>query len=287
MNHKMMINFTFIVLWMAGISRAGGCTEASKKQQQQNPKDDPVNIVLEKLNKKTSDLQSYQSQIEYKYLQPLLESETLRKGVFYYTRSGSKSALSINFNTVKQDDEKERNQIEKYIVLDGAQLPLADRKLKGIWLAHLDYQIKEVKYYQLAEPNDANESTDVFDLASKKLPMLGFSKIEDLKKQFEIQLVEQKKADPENLIQVHLKVKPNSIYKDDYISIDFWIDEKLGLPAKIIAVKSEPEPPYGDIVEIKFLNPQVNKSIDKKVFDLKIPKGFGEPEILPLESRKQ
>jgi hypothetical protein len=89
------------------------------------------------------------------------------------------------------------------------------------------------------------------------------------------------------LIQVHLKVKPNSIYKDDYISIDFWIDGKLDLPAKIIAVKSEPEPPFGDIEEIKFLNPKVNKDIDKKVFELKIPKGFGEPEILPLESRKQ
>jgi hypothetical protein len=287
MNHKIMIKFIFIVFWTAGICRAGGCTEASKNQQQQNSKDDPVNIVLEKLNKKTSDLQSYQSQIEYKYLQPLLESETLRKGVFYYTRSGSKSALSINFNMVKQDDEKERNQIEQYIVLDGSQLPLADRKLKGIWLAHLDYQIKEVKYYQLAEPNDPNESTDVFDLTGKKLPMLGFSKIEDLKKQFEIQLVEQKKADSQNLIQVHLKVKPNSIYKDDYISIDFWIDGKLDLPAKIIAVKSEPEPPYGDIEEIKFLNPKVNNDIDKKVFELRIPKGFGEPEILPMESRKQ
>jgi outer membrane lipoprotein-sorting protein len=286
MNHKIMIKFTFIVLWTAGISRAGGCSEASKNQQPQNPKDDPVNIVLENLNKKTADLQSYQSQIEYKYSQPLLESETLHKGVFYYTRSGRKSALSINFNTLKQDDEKEQKKIEQYIVIDGANLPLADRELKGIWLAHLDHQVKEVKYYQLAEPNDAKESTDVFDLAGKKLPMIGFSKIEDLKKQFEIQLVEQKKADSENLIQVHLTVKPNSIYKDDYISIDFWIDEKLGLPAKIIAVKSEPEPPYGDIEEIKFLNPKVNKGIDKKVFELNIPRGFGEPEILPLESKK-
>jgi outer membrane lipoprotein-sorting protein len=116
--------------------------------------------------------------------------------------------------------------------------------------------------------------------------MLGFSKIEDLKKQFEVSLVEPKKNESEEFIQVHLKVKPNSIYKDDYISIEFWIDKKSGLPAKVIAVKSEPEPPYGDIVEIKFLKPKVNKSIDKKVFELKIPKGFGEPEVFPLEREK-
>jgi len=287
MNHKIMIKFTFFILWAAGISWASGCTEASKKQQQQNPKKDPVNIVLEKLNKKTSDLQSYQSQIEYKYLQPLLESESLRKGVLYYTRSGGKSALNINFNTLKQDDEKEQKNFEQYIVLDGADLTYPDYEFKGIWLVHLDYQIKEIKYYQLAEPNDPNESTDVFDLASKKLPMLGFSKIEDLKKQFEVNLVEPQKTESEEFIQVHLRVKPNSIYKDDYTSIDFWIDKKLGLPAKIIAVKSEPEPPYGDIEEIKFLNPKVNKGIDKKFFELKIPKGFGEPEILPLERIKK
>jgi outer membrane lipoprotein-sorting protein len=284
--NKIMVKATFIVVWVTSINWACGCTEAPKKQQQEHQKDDPVNIVLEKLNKTTSDLKTYQSQIEYKYVQPLLESEALHKGVFYYTRSNGQSAISINFNTLKQDDEKEQKYIEQYIILDGDRLALANHELKGIWLAHLDYQIKEAKYYQVAEPNDPNKSTDVFELASKKLPMLGFSKIEDLKKQFEVRLVEQKKGELEDFIQVHLEVKPNSIYKDDYISIDFWIDKKLNLPAKIIAVKREPEPPYGDIEEIKFIKPKVNQNIDNKVFELKIPKGFGEPEIFPLERKK-
>lgn len=283
--NRIMIKATFIVLWAAGINWASGCTEAPKQQQKDIPKDDPVSIVLEKLNKTTLSLKSYQSLIEYKYAQPILESEAVHKGVFYYTRSDGKSALSINFNTLKQDDEKEQKYVEQYIVLDGGRLPETNRELKGIWLAHLDHQIKEVKYYQLAEPNDPNSSTEVFELASRKLPMLGFSKIEDLKKQFDVTLVEQKKDESEEFIQVHLKVKPNSIYKDDYISIDFWIDKKLNLPAKIIAVKREPEPPFGDIEEIKFIKPKVNQSINSKVFGLKIPKGFGEPEIFPLERK--
>jgi outer membrane lipoprotein-sorting protein len=283
--NKIMVKATFIVLWATGISWASGCTEPSKQPQPDNPKDDPVNIVLEKLNKTTSSLKSYESQIEYKFLQPLLESESLQKGFFYYARSDGKSAININFNTLRQDDDKEQKYVERFIILDGAHLPLADRELKGIWLAILDYQIKEVKYLQLAEPNDPNKSTDVFDLASKKLPMLGFSKIEDLKKQFEVTLIEPQKNESEEFIQVHLKVKPNSIYKDDYISIDFWIDKKLDLPAKVTAVKSEPKPPYSEIVEIKFINPKVNKRIDKKVFELKIPKGFGDPEISPLERK--
>jgi len=284
--NKIMIKAAFIVLWAAGICWASGCTKASQKPEQEIPKDDPLSIVLERLNKTTSGLKSFQSQIEYKFSQPVLESESLWKGALYYARSGKTSMLSIHFNTIQQDDEKEQKTLEQYFVLDGARLPAADRKLKGIWLAHLDYQIKEAKYYQLAEPNDPNKPTDVFELASRNLPMLGFSKTEDLKKQFEVNLVESQKKESEKFIQVHLKVKPNSIYKDDYISIDFWIDEKLNLPARIVAVKSEPEPPFGDIVEIKFLKPKVNKSIDKKVFEFKTPKDFSEPQITPLEIRK-
>ena len=267
------------------MSWASSCTETSI-QQQEIPKEEPVNIVLEKLNRKTSELTSYQSQIEYKYIQPLLESESLRKGVFYYSRSNRKPALNINFYTLKQDDGEEQKYIERYVVLDGADLNYQDYDFKGIWLVHLDYQIEEVKYYQLAEPNDPNESTDVFELAGKKLPMLGFSKIEDLKKQFEVKLFEPEKAESKDLIQVHLEVKPNSVYKNEYVSMDFWIDEKLGLPIKVSAVKSEPEPPYGDIEEIKFINPKFNKGIDKKAFEINIPGGFGEPEILPLENKK-
>ena len=162
-----------------------------------------------------------------------------------------------------------------------------DREFKGIWLVHIDYRMEEVKYYQLAEPEDPNKPMDVFELASKNLPMLGFTKTEELKKQFEVELIGQKNPDKRDFTQVRLKVKPNSVYKDDFLSIDFWIDKKVGLPAKVRAIKTEPEPPNGDIEEIKFLKPKVNKDIDKQVFEFKIPKGFGEPEIKALPKKGQ
>ena len=106
-----------------------------------------------------------------------------------------------------------------------------------------------------------------------------------LEKQFEVELIGQKTPDAGDFTQVRLKVKPNSVYKDDFLSIDFWIDKKVGLPAKVRAIKIEPEPPNGDIEEIKFLKPKVNKDIDAKVFEFKIPKDFGEPEIKPLPKK--
>ena len=222
-----------------------------------------VEVVLERLKKQTAELKSYQSQIEYRFSQPLLESETLKKGILYYQRSDGKSALRINFQSLKQDEEEEQKYIEQYI-------------FDGIWLTHIDYQIKEVKRYQKAEPN---EPVDAFELVSENFPIIGFSKVEDLKKEFEIKLVEQQGSGAENLIQLHLKVKADSIYKDDYTSVDFWIDKKLYLPAKIIAVSTEE-----DIYEIKFLKPAVNKKIDKKVFELEIPDSFSV-EIEPLKKK--
>ena len=278
MDRKIMTKAVFALLLAAGACWA--CEHPKSCDAHQ--KDPKVDAVLEQLNKKTGELESYQCRIEYEYIQPLLESKSLWRGVLYYSRSGRKSALRINFNTLKQEDEKEQKNVEQYIVVDGSQLTHPSRQLKGVWLAHVDHQIKEVKYYQVAEPNDSNESVDVFDLVSKNLPMLGFSKTEDLKKQFEIELVEQKKARSGGFTQVHLKVKPNSVYKDDYVSVDFWIDKKSGLPARVRATKAEPEPPYGDIYEIRFLKAKVNKGIDKGIFEFKVPKGFGEPEVNPL-----
>ncbi|MFZ0033982.1 MAG: hypothetical protein WAK60_03200, partial [Sedimentisphaerales bacterium] len=150
-------------------------------------------------------------------------------------------------------DEEEQKYIEQYI-------------FDGVWLTHIDYQIKEVKRYQKAEPN---EPVDAFELVSENFPIIGFSRVEDLKKEFEIGLVEKQGGEAKDFIQLHLKVKAASIYKDDYTSIDFWVDKELYLPAKIVAVSTEE-----DIYEIKFLKPAVNRKIDKKIFEFEVPEGF-------------
>ncbi len=237
------------------------CTEDFNQLYQQEIKPNPVDAVLKQLKRQTCELKSYHGRIEYLFSQPLFESETLRKGVLYYERSGGKSKLRINFQTLKQDDDEEQKYIEHYI-------------FDGVWLTHIDYQIKEVKRYQRAEPN---EPVDAFELASRSFPIIGFSETEDLKKEFEIKLIEQKEEERQDFIHLHLKVKPNSIYKDDYTSIDFWIDKELYLPAKIAATSTEE-----DIYEIRLLDAKVNVGIDKNVFEIKVPKDFGEGKI-PLK----
>jgi hypothetical protein len=294
MNKKIIIKSAIIMLWAMSICLASGskkactCPNCVAKRQAAEAAANEVETVLKQLNQKTSELTSIQAQIEYKFIQPLLESEKLQKGVFYYAKIGNSSKLRLNFQTRTIDDEEEEKYVEEYIVLGGANLSHPGQRFEGMWAVQIDYEMEGIKYIQLADVQDPNKPIDVFDLINKNFPMVGFSRIEDIKKQFDITLVEQKKSGSEDFIQVHLEVKPNSIYKDDYVSIDFWIDKKWGLPAKIVTVSTEPatEPVESkDVFEIQFLKPEFNAKINKNVFDFKIPEGFDEPDIMPLPKK--
>lgn len=265
MGKNMIANAAIVLLWTASICWSHGCVESSTDPRPKQAKADPVEAILSRLKKRAKTLQSYQAKIEYLFKQPLLESETLQKGVLYYQRAGKKSKLRVNFQTLRHEDEKEQEYIDHYI-------------FDGVWLTRIDYQIEAVQSRQLAEPN---EPVDAFDMASRGLPIIGFTKIENLNKQFQIRLAEPKKDEPENLVQLRLKVRPDSIYKNDYKSVDFWIDKKSGLPAKVVAVTTE-----NDIYQIKLVKPKINKEIDKEIFEVQIPEGFSR-YVIPLEQKKK
>ena len=176
MNKEIVVKVVVILLSTAGSCWAGCCTKSLDSQCREKSEAGPVEKILKQLNQKTAELESYQCRVEYLVRQPLFESQCLRKGVLYYQNSSGKSALRINFQTLKQDDEKEQKYIEQYI-------------FDGVWLTKIDYQIKQVTRRQLAEPNEA---VDAFELARRNFPVVGFTKVEELKKEFEINLIEQK-----------------------------------------------------------------------------------------------
>lgn len=260
MDKRIISKAVFSLILMVTIFWPVACAESMLDRQPEEVDVDPIETILKQLRHETAKLKSYQAQVEYVFMQPLLESKSLRKGVLYYQRYNSSSRLRMNFQTLKQDDEREQKYAEQFI-------------FDGVWLTRIDYQIETVERRQLVEPN---EPIGAFELAGRNFPIIGFSGIEDLNKQFEINLVE--KLDKEvRFVHMHLEVKPDSVYSDDYTSIDFWIDRELYMPAKIVAVTTEE-----DIYQIELLKPKINAKIDKKIFDFKIPKGFDFEEI-PLQ----
>jgi outer membrane lipoprotein-sorting protein len=222
-----------------------------------------VDQAIQSLQDKAAELKSYQANVHYVTRQPLLDSTALRKGVLYYAKSDGQSRLRIDFVTLQQDDEPEQRYVEQFL-------------FDGVLLTIVNHQTKRVERREMADPN---EPIDAFSLASRHMPVLGFSKMDDLRKQFDVTIV----PEPENSPFQHLclTVRPDSVYKDDYTQIDFWVDRKIGLPARIHAVTTEE-----DIHEIRLVDPHVNVGVDPKKFQIDVPKGFAV-EVVPLEKRTQ
>jgi len=215
---------------------------------------------LQRLSVKTRGLESYQCRIDYLFEQPLFESKSLRKGNLYYQKKKDGTLLRINFETLKEDDGAPQDYRDEYI-------------FDGRWLTHIDYQTEQVKRYEQVKEG---EQIDAFDLVRESFPIIGFNKAEELEKDFEVTFVEQsygllteKSTKAGDFVQLNLKPKPESQYLEDYVSIDFWIDTEMDLPSKIAAVNTEK-----DLYTIEFLKAVLNKTIDRKVFEYKIPEGF-------------
>jgi len=244
-----LVKIGIFALLTAGICRGDDCVEGQNL----------VEKTLEQLSRSTSELVTYQCNIEYLFSQPLFDSKTLRKGELYYKKYNDKSALRINFHTIKQDDEKEKQYKEDYL-------------FDGVWFTHIDYQLKHLKRYQQTEPN---EPIEAFELAAGYFPVIGFSNARDLEKDFEIRLDQGTHWRRSGFTKLHLKVREDSIYKDNYISLQLIIDDKLKLPAGIIATSTEE-----DIYRIDLIDAAVNKKIDPNVFKVEISSDF-EVEQVP------
>ena len=223
-----------------------------------------VDLAVKNLQDRAAGLKSYQARVDYTTNQTVLESLARRIGVLYYARSEGRSSLRIKFLTLQQNEEPEQRYVEEFL-------------FDGVWLVIINEQTQRVERRQLAEPN---EPIDAFSLASKHMPVLGFSKMEDLRKQFDVTIVSEPN-EANAFRHLHLNVRPDSVYEEDYTQIDFWVDRKIGLPAKITAVTTEE-----DIHEIRLIDPKVNEGIDPKMFQVDVPKGY-TVEVIPLEKQRQ
>jgi len=232
-------------------------TTQDANDTQQITQTDRINDILTRLQAQTSQLNSYQAKIHYLFIQDpeLLDSRSLRKGTLYYKKDESGSKLRVSFNTLKQDDGQEEKYIEHFI-------------FDGVWLTKIDFQLEKVDFYQQA-PED--QPIDVFEFISHRFPLLGFVKTQHLRQQFHITLIPPKEAKSNDFIGLRLSPKKDSIYKDDYATISFWVDTGSFLPAKIAAKSTE-----GDISDVQLLDIKVNKKIKNAVFKLETPEHFSQ-----------
>ncbi len=226
----------------------------------------PLGQLLEKINHATKNIKSCRAAVEYLFIQEpeLLNSRTLRKGTLYYRKDDKGSKLRLNFDTVKQDDNEEQKKSEQYF-------------FDGVWLTKIDYTLRQIDQYQQM-PMD--KPVEVFDYISHNFPIVGFSGTDTLQKQFFIQQV--KPSEKENhLHHLLLKVKPDSVYKDDYTQIDLWVDDEKFLPVRMMSVSTQ-----GDIYDIRLSKTELNKSLPDQIFTIETPADFSK-NVKMLDQKTQ
>lgn len=216
----------------------------------------PLGQLLEKINHAAKELKSCKAAVDYLFIHEpeLLDSRTLRKGTLLYQKNDKGSKMRLNFDTIKQDDGDEQKKREQYF-------------FDGVWLTKIDYTLRQIDQYQQA-PTD--KPVEVFDYISHNFPIVGFSGTQTLQKQFVITLVAPAE-DEKKLYHLLLKVKPDSVYKDDYTQIDLWIDSELYLPVRMLSVSTQ-----GDIYDLVLSKPELNKSLPENLFVIDAPADFSK-----------
>lgn len=253
------IIFLAAVVGLSGPLYAKACCASTQNASAQpaDPNSDPLKVILDHLQKNAAELTSCTAKIEYLIIQDpdLLDSHTLRKGTMSYLKSNGLSRVLLKFYTLKQDDFDEQKRPETYL-------------FDGVWLTKIDYALKQADIYQQA-PED--KPLDAFDFISHHFPLVGFSGSKNFEKDFEVSLIQPAASENPNLAHLLLNVREESRYSKDYKKIDFWIDKKLYLPHRVLALSTQ-----GDIYDIRFLDIQTNKKLEKSVFVVEIPKDFAK-----------
>lgn len=216
----------------------------------------PANLdqLLGELSKQTEKLKSYDANIVSAFVQPLLEAQTIRRGKIYYIDNTTESKLRINFLT-RQDDET------------AAQSDRQDYMFDGVWLLRVNHTTSHVEKRQLAP---ADKPRDVLGLVSANFPLIGFSNIDKLKKDFDVELIEATKQEKAaGLMHVKLVPVEDTKFSEEYLQIDFWVDTDAMLPVRIDSLTVEE-----DIYQLYFEDFNINEKIAPENFELDYPENF-------------
>jgi len=256
-----IISISVLVL-VTGVSFCQACAcDSVPPKKDKSPACKPlseVDEILLKLNTQNAKLKTYQAKIDYVFYEDpelLPDSKVTRTGNIYYKKQKKASNLAIKFDTFRQDEEKKEKRKEEYY-------------FDGVWFKIIDYENKTVKSIQ---KSTEDKPVDAFELINRDFPMIGFDNKDDLRKNFNISMPKHDKNSKKTQVRLKLAVKKGSPYAKNYISVDFRIDKKTFLPARIITHSTE-----GYIYDIKLHESKINKNLKDSVFMLETPTDFRE-----------
>ncbi len=213
-----------------------------------------INDVLDKLERAGAQIKTLQANVKHELYQMIPDDRQTKLGFIRYRAAtdGKNARFMIFFDTLIHDNLKLHRK--EYFCFN------------GYWLREIREQTKTVIDREIVSPD---EKINPFKLGEGPFPLpFGQSKKEILDN-FDVKLVHNDEHSIANTIHLILIPKAKSKFNKKYKRIEFWIDNKLNLPVKVVALDR-----HSNLITVRFDKIKVNIKLTDNQLWVPVPKGY-------------
>lgn len=230
-----------------------------------------LNTLLDKIEKRSGELKSFEADMLFKQEQLLVDSVKIRNGKLYYQATPEAVLFRIHFADLLEMDLEEEEKPEPVKFNE-------DFAFDGRWLTRRNELFKSIQKYEISK-EPANKET--FRLGKGPFPLPFALTKADILKEFEVRLVPTDQKDPAKTSHLKLKPKKESSLAEKYLELDFWVSAEDMEPRQIRYAS-----PDDEITTVTWSKIKTDKPISKKTFELEAPDKDWDVEVNPLEEAK-
>ena len=247
----MVIEFAILMLLWTPI----GCATGPAPVTRPASAPDPVDELLEKLERAADDLRDFSADIRYDKWDAVLERTEIRTGEVIYqvdAADGSKR-FAILFDTLITPPRREDRRTHFIFA--------------GSWFVEIDHEAKQFIKRQIVAPD---KQFDPLKLGEGPFPLpIGQSKDEILAR-FDVQRIDLPKEgllkNLSNVYGLRLTPKPNTPEAEDFQRVELFYDRQTLLPTGINVVQVN-----GDRKTVRLRNLRRNQGVDEDKLNIETP----------------
>ncbi len=237
-----------------------------------DPINPELNTLLDKIEKRSGELKSFEADMLFKQEQLLVDSVKIRNGKLYYQANPEAVYFRVHFADLLEMDLEEEEEKPEPVKFN------EDFAFDGRWLTRRNELFKSIQKYEISK-EPANKET--FRLGKGPFPLPFALTKADILKEFEVQLLPADPNDPAKTSHLKLKPKKDSSLAEKYLVLDFWVSAEEMEPRQIRYAS-----PDDEITTVTWSKIKTDKTISKKNFELEAPDKDWEVEVNPLEEAK-
>ncbi|MFA5864289.1 MAG: hypothetical protein WC975_06335 [Phycisphaerae bacterium] len=221
-----------------------------------------VDTILDRLEKAGDAIKDLGANVNHELYQIIPDDRQVKRGLIRYraAANGKNARFMIYFDTLIHEDLK-INQKEWFC-------------FDGRWLREIREQTRTAIDREVVAPD---EKVDPFKLGEGPFPLPFGQKKADILRNFNVTWVKPEQTDPPASDHLILIPKPQTKFTKRYEKLEFWVDKKLNLPARIVSRDR-----HSNIITANFKDLKTNTGIPNNQLWIDVPKDYGH-QVEPLE----